>query len=177
MARRFRFNLEPVLRYRVIMADERRREFLEAKKRVDEEILRREEMARERGQVQDEIVRGFEERAPMASIMASYRVVGSLESAMQESLRRQRQLEAEVERRRQAMIHANQEKQVMESLKERRREEYVREQDRVEQAFLDELSIQSQGRRRREAAADAESAALRAAETAARPAEESGAED
>lgn len=156
MARRFRFNLEAVLRYRVIMSDERRREFLEAKKLVDEEIQRREEMNRERGQMQDEIVRAFEERAPMQSVMASYRMVGKLEGAMVDSLRRQQQLEVEVERRRQAMIAANQEKQVMESLKERRREEYVKEQDRLEQAFLDELSIQSQARRKREADAEAE---------------------
>jgi flagellar FliJ protein len=176
MARRFQFNLEAVLRYRNIMADERRREFLEAKKLVDEEKVRREEMARERGQVQDEIVRGFEDRAPMSAITAAYHMVGRLESAMQESLRRQKQLEAEVERRRQAMIHANQEKQVMESLKERRREEFVREEDRVEQAFLDELSIQSRGRRRREAAAEAELEALRKAD-AARWAGEAGAEE
>ncbi len=158
MARRFRFNLEAVLRYRNIMADERRREFLESKKLVDEERLRREEMGRERSAAQDEIVRAFEERAPMSSIMASYRMVGSLESAMQDSLRRERQLAIEVERRRKAMVSANQEKQVMESLKERRREEFVREQDRLEQAFLDELSIQSLGRRRREAVAEAERA-------------------
>lgn len=154
MARRFRFNLEAVLRYRVIMADERRREFLEAKKLVDEEIQRREEMKRERGQMQDEIVRAFEERAPMQTVMASYHMVGKLENAMADSLRRQQQLEVEVERRRQAMITANQEKQVMESLKERRREEYVKEQDRLEQAFLDELSIQSRARRRREETAE-----------------------
>jgi flagellar FliJ protein len=144
------------------MADERRREFLEAKKLVDEERLRREEMGRERSAAQDEIVRAFEERAPMSSVMAAYRMVGALESAMQESVRREKQLEVEVERRRRAMIAASQEKQVMESLRERRREEFVREQDRLEQAFLDELSIQSQGRRRREAAADAEAVAERA---------------
>lgn len=176
MARRFRFNLEAVLRYRVIMADERRREFLEAKKLVDEEKVRREEMAAERGRMQDEIVRAFEERAPMQSVMASYHMVGRLESAMAESVRRQQQLEAEVERRRQAMILANQEKQVMESLKERRREEFIREQDKEEQAFLDELSIQSQGRRVREAKAEAELEEEKKAR-AARLASESEAEE
>lgn len=162
MARRFQFNLDAVLRYRDIMADERRREFLEAKKLVDEERLRREEMGRERSAMQDEIVKAFEERAPMSSVMASYRMVGKLEAAMQDSLRREKQLEAEVERRRKIMIAANQDKQVMESLKERRREEFVREQDKMEQAFLDELSIQAQGRRRRDAKAEAEASAERA---------------
>lgn len=162
MARRFQFNLDAVLRYRDIMADERRREFLEAKKLVDEERLRREEMGRERSAMQDEIVKAFEERAPMSAVMASYRMVGKLEAAMQDSIRREKQLEAEVERRRKIMITANQDKQVMESLKERRREEFVREQDKMEQAFLDELSIQAQGRRRRDAKAEAEASAERA---------------
>lgn len=39
----------------------------------------------------------------------------------------------------------------MENLKERRREEFIREQDKIEQALLDDLSIQAQGRRVREA--------------------------
>lgn len=158
MARRFRFNLEPVLRYREILEDERRREFLEAKRLVDEERVRREEMDRERGGLQDEIVKAFEERAPMQSVMASYRMIGSLETAMADSLRRQQQLEVEMERRRRAMVTASQDKQVMETLKENRREEFVREQDRVEQALLDELSIQARGRRLREAANAADAA-------------------
>ena len=164
MARRFRFNLDPVLRYREIMADERRREFLEAKKLVDEERQRRADMDRERNGLQDEIVAAFEEHAPMQTVMVTYQMIGRLEGAMRESMMREKQLEQEVERRRQAMITATQDKRVMEVLKERRHEEFVKEQDRLEQAFLDELSIQSQGRRVREAKAQADMAERAAAE-------------
>ncbi len=158
MAKRFRFNLQAVLRYREIQEDERRREFLEAQRLVDEEKVKRAEMDRERIGLQDEIVRAFEEHAPIQSVMASYHMIGRLEGAIAESLKRQQKLEQEVEVRRQAMIAARQQTRMMETLKEARREEYIRELDRVEQAFMDELSIQSQGRRLREARAVAEEA-------------------
>ena len=150
MARRFRFNLQPVLRYREIIEDQRKREFAEMNRRINEERLRREEMQRERTAMQEEIVRGFENREPFQTVVASYNMVGRLENEVAESFRREQQLQAELEKRRQAMIAAGVDKKIMESLKERRREEFVREEDRLEQNLLDELSVQQQGRRRRE---------------------------
>lgn len=163
MAKRFRFNLEAVLRYREIKEDERRREFLEVQRLMDEEKVRQQEMNSQRNQLQDEIVTAFEKQAPIQAVMTSYTMIGRLEGAMAESVKRQQQLEAELEKRRQAMIAARQETRMMETLKERRQEEYIKELDRVEQAFMDELSIQSQGRRLREARAQAEAEELRQA--------------
>ncbi len=151
MARRFRFNLDAVLRYREIMEDERRREYLEAKKLVDEERVKQEELQQERSAVLDEIVQALEREVSVQSVMASYSTIGRLDAAVAESRQREKQLEDEVEKRRLAMIGAHQETSIMENLKERRREEFLREQDKIEQALLDDLSIQAQGRRVREA--------------------------
>ncbi len=150
MARRFRFNLEAVLRYREIMEDQKRRDFAEANRLVDEERLRREDILRERSGMQDEIVKSFQEQAPFQSVVASYHMVGRLEQAAAESLRRQQALEAERERRRALLVEARQETRMMETLKERRKEEFVREQEKIEQTLLDELSIQAKARRERE---------------------------
>ena len=150
MARRFRFNLEAVLRYREIMEDQKRRDFAEANRLVEEERLRREDIQRERGDLQDEIVRSLESQAPFQSVVSTYHMVGRLEMAAAESVRKQQKLELEREKRRQALVAARQETRMMETLRERRREEFVREQDKVEQALLDELSIQAQARRIRE---------------------------
>lgn len=150
MARRFRFNLEAILRHRERTEDARRREFAEANRMVEEERLRREDILRERSEMQDEIVRSFEEHAPFQSVVTSYHMVGRLEQAASESIRRQQALETELERRRAALVVARQETKMLETLKERRREEFVREQERVEQALLDELSIQARERRLRE---------------------------
>ncbi|MCD7898063.1 MAG: flagellar export protein FliJ [Planctomycetaceae bacterium] len=151
MARRFRFNLDAVLRYREIMEDERRREYLEAKKLVDEERVKQEELQQERSAVLDEIVQALEREVSVQAVMASYSTIGRLDAAVEESRCREKQLEEEVEKRRLAMIGAHQETSIMENLKERRREEFIREQDKIEQALLDDLSIQAQGRRVREA--------------------------
>lgn len=153
MAKRFRFNLEAVLRYRAIQEDEAKREYLELKRLVEQERLRREELAVQRGEMQDEIVQAFAERAPMQAVTTAYSMIGRIESAMAESHRKQAQLEAQAEQKRQIMIVASQKKKVMETLKENRRIEYIQELDRVEQAFLDEMSIQAQGRRLRDAKA------------------------
>lgn len=150
MAKRFRFNLETVLSYRQMMEDRKRREFADANRLVEEEKVRREEFMRERSDMQDEIVRSFAEHAPFQSIVTSYHMVGRLEIAANESMNRQRQLEVEREKKRRLLVTARQETKMMETLKERRREEFVREQDKAEQTLLDELSIQSRRRRERE---------------------------
>ncbi|MCC8180255.1 MAG: flagellar export protein FliJ [Planctomycetes bacterium] len=150
MARRFRFNLEAVLRYRQIMEDQKRRDFAEANRLLEEEKVRRQEILQERSEMQDEIVKSFEERAPFQSVVQTYHMVGRLEMAAQESLGRQHRFEPEKERRRLLLVSARQETRMMETLKDRRREEFNREQDRLEQSLLDELSIQAAGRRIRE---------------------------
>ena len=159
MARRFRFNLEAVLRYREIIEDKRKREFMDATRQANEERLRREDMGRERTAMQEDIVRGFEEHEPFQTVVASYNTIGRLESAMAESLRREEKLRLELENRRKAMVAARMDTRMMESLKERRREEFLQEEDRLEQNLLDELSLQQQGRRKRE---EAHAAALEA---------------
>lgn len=156
MAKRFRFNLEAVLRYRQIQEDEAKREYLDLKRMMEQERVRREEMSAQRGDIQDEIVQAFSERAPMQAITAAYHMIGKIESAMAESMRREKDLELKAEAKRQAMIKSSQRKKAMEILKDRRREEFVREQDLIEQNFLDDMSIQAQSRRRREAAANLE---------------------
>ena len=122
MARRFRFNLEGVLRYRGLLEDQRRREFAEASRRVEEERLRREELLGERAGIQDE-------------------------RSAEESDRRRREYEVEAEKRRQNLVAASRDRRVMESLKDRRREDFLREEGRREQSALDELSIQARARR------------------------------
>ena len=147
MAKRFRFNLEPVLRYRVIMEDQKRREFAEANRAAEEERMRREELSSERSEYQDDIVRLYAEKAPFQSVVASYNMIGKLEGEMTASSQRQVQLDHAREIHRQNLVTARQNTQIMETLKDRRKEEFTREQDRVEQSLLDELSIQAQARR------------------------------
>jgi flagellar FliJ protein len=168
MARRFRFNLQSVLRFREITEDRKKREYMEANREITEERLKREEMQRERTAMQEEIVRGFEKQEPFQSVVANYNTIGRIENAVSESHERERKMQVELEKKRLAMVAASKDKRIMENLRDRRKEEFIREEDRIEQTILDELSIQQQGRRKRE---EAHAAAL-AAEKRAREEEE-----
>jgi flagellar export protein FliJ len=150
MAKRFRFNLEPVLRYRQIMEDQKRRDFAEANRLVEEERMRRQDIIQERSGIQDDIVQSFAEKAPFQSVVSAYHMVARLEHAINDSHQREAKLEREREERRRLLVEARQETRMMEILKDNRREEFVREQDKIEQTLLDELSIQARGRRERE---------------------------
>ena len=178
MARRFRFNLQAVLRYREIIEDQRKRDYMELNRQINEEKLRREDMQRERNAMQDEIVRGFENHEPFHAVVANYHTIGRIETAVSESLRREQQLQAELEKKRKAMVEARMDTRIMESLRDRRKEEFIREEDRLEQNILDELSIQQQGRRKREEAfaadLEAEKRARRALEAEAEAEERGG---
>ena len=156
MARRFRFNLEAVLRYREITEDQKRRDFAQATRMAEEERARREDIQRERGEIQDEIVKSFQEQAPFQSIVSFYHLVGRLDQATLESLKRSAVLEIDREKKRQVLVAARQDTRMMETLKERRREEFIREQDRLEQGTLDELAVQAKTRRDREDKRDGE---------------------
>lgn len=147
MAKRFRFNLEAVLRYRALMEDARKREFGEANRAAEEERMRREELSTDRSGLQDEIVRLYAEQAPFQSVVDSYNLIGKIDYEVAVSLKKQQQLDLQVEQRSQQLVKARQDTQVMETLKDRRKEEFNREQDRIEQSLLDELSIQSRARR------------------------------
>lgn len=155
MARRFRFNLDPVLRYRQIMEDQKRREFAEANRMLEEERMRRQEIIQERSSIQDDIVQSFEESAPFQSVVSAYHMVARLEHAINDSHQREAVLERQREERRLLLVEARQETRMMEILKENRREEFVREQEKIDQTLLDELSIQARGRREREKKAQA----------------------
>jgi flagellar FliJ protein len=132
------------------MEDRRRRDFAEANRVAEGERVHREDLRHEREEIQDEIVRLYDEQAPFQAIRDSYHLTNQLEGEVIASLNRQRRLDQEVDERRKNLIQARQETRMLETLKERRREEFVKEQDRLDQTLLDELSIQARGRMLRE---------------------------
>ncbi len=120
---------------------------------LEEERVRRQEIIQERSEMQDEIIRSFEGQAPFQSVVSSYHMVAYLEGAINESHRRELTLEQQRELRRLALVEARQETRTMEILKENRKEEFVKEQEKIDQTLLDELSIQARARRIRESQA------------------------
>ena len=118
-----RFRLATLLRLRESTRDERRGQLAEAQ-RADEELVDQlTRLGMEQQQVQDECRKAAGPGdVDVDRLVEAHRYVVSLRTR-EEELRRQRQtLAAEIERRRQALVKADQDVQVLEKLRDRRLE-------------------------------------------------------
>ena len=139
MPRRFEFNLEPVLRYRRMTEDQRKRAFGEASRRVDEQARKLDGLEREEGDARAEF-------AGLRSGLLSPTQLRLQESYLVAMERRIRREAAELvkrlqvrEERRVEFVEARKQVRVLERLRERRMIEYRREVEREEQKILDEV--------------------------------------
>ena len=154
MARRYRFPLASLLRLRERAEEERKKEFAAALQAVRQEEERRERLAADRAALQGDIVQLYKDKAPFIYITATYRDIGQLAGEILRSEITQRQLEEAAEQTRQRLIEAQRDRKAMETLRDRRKEEFDRETERLEQAALDEMSIRARARRLAETTAD-----------------------
>ena len=146
MARRYRFPMAALLRLRERTEEERKKEFAVAVQAVQEEQDRRERLTADRSALQGDIIQLYKEKAPFVYITTTYRDIGQLAGEILRSEITQRQLEQAVEETRQRLIEAQRERKALEILRDRRKEEYDREMERVEQAALDDMAIRARAR-------------------------------
>ena len=138
------FRLATLLRLRETTRDECRSSLAEAH-RADERLL--DQLARlgmEQRQSQDECRKASRPGAiEVDRLVEAHRYVSSLR-AREEELRRQRQtLAAEIDRRRQSVVKADQDVQILEKLQERRLLRQRMEEARQEAKQLDEAALQA----------------------------------
>ena len=152
MARRYRFPLASLLRLRERTEEERKKEFALSLQAVRREEERRERLIADRGALQDDVVLLYRNKSPFYYITAAYRDIGQLAGEILRSEITQRQLEQASEEARQRLVEAQRDRKAMETLRDRRKEEYDRETERLEQAVLDEMSIRARAHRLTEAA-------------------------
>jgi flagellar export protein FliJ len=140
---RFKFRLATLLRLRELARDERRaqlaqayraQEILEERKRLLEqhlaELRRRTRLAAGPGEI--DIDRLIEARRFEVVLLAERQQVDQKQEAVGQ----------EVERRRQALVEANREVQVLENLRARQQERYRAEEHRRDVKSLDEIALQ-----------------------------------
>ncbi len=147
MAKKFAFTLEPVLRYREMIENEKKRDFAVANRAVDEERLRLRDLNGWRGETQEEVVSMYAEESPFIHVIEAYRYINTLDLQISHGLRRLDKLQATAEEKRQALMESQQQRRALEILRERRCAEYNYQAARAEQAGMDELAIQAKRRR------------------------------
>ncbi len=145
MAKKFNFRLESVLKYRKIIEDEKKREFAEANKAVEEQRLKTIELEEERMELIDSIreMRSGkkDEKLHMESMVDAMLVVGGIEMGIASANNEIKRLEKEVEGKRVAFVEAQRDKKAIEIIKDKRKQTYLHELDHERQLQLDELSL------------------------------------
>jgi len=138
---KFKFRLQTLLRLRDTARDERRGELAEAY-RADE-ILRR-----QRRQIEEALDELSEQSRAAAQpgavnvdrLLDARRYELVLKSQQQLTDQQQQALDAEIERRRQALVEANRQVRVLEILRERQQQRHRREESRQEIKELDDVA-------------------------------------
>jgi len=139
--KRFNFRLKKVLKHREIVENLRKEKLGKAKSELKKEsdLLRKMEDTRRRTREEWKERRSNLISLPEALIYETYLERMDEEVGLQTT--KAAQLSQKVEKTRQDLLEASQEKKIVEKLKERREEEYSNEMKRFEQGISDEASV------------------------------------
>ena len=151
MAKKFKFRLEAVLKYRQMVEDEQKRNFAAANAAVEEKRRQAEELDQERAAAVEGLrnVRDAGE-VNMRALNDSLRYLGNLEMGAMSVRQEEERLRQQMEGIRQQFVAARRDKRAVEVLKEKRRAAYDFALGQVLQAQLDDISLRALLKRRRE---------------------------
>ncbi len=151
MAKKFKFRLEAVLKYRQMVEDEQKRNFAAANAAVEEKRRQAEELDQERAAAVEGLrnVRDAGE-VNMRALNDSLRYIGNLEMGAMSVRQEEERLRQQMEGIRQQFVAARRDKRAVEVLKEKRRAAYDAALGQEFQAQLDEISLRALLKRRRE---------------------------
>ena len=148
MAKKFKYKLQSVLRYREIIEEERKRDFAQANRLVEEQKARAEALDAERYDLQDDLrTLTASGEVRFEQMINTIRYLASLDAGIVTARREEERLRREMEGRRQAFVAARRDKRVLEILKDKRYESYQKEEEHQRQQVLDELSLRALRRR------------------------------
>ena len=147
----FVFRLQSVLQLRIAERNERRGELAKALRAAEILQERREQLGDEMKENQS-LARKLAEpgKANIDRILQTHRYEAILKGTLLQLVAQERQVAAEVERRRQILMEADRGVRVLEKLAERQREEHQRVEQRQQMKQLDEVAAVAFVRQRNE---------------------------
>lgn len=142
MAKKFKFRMEAVLRYRQMLEDERKNEFAKANIAVREKQRQIDELGDERKSAMDEVRKMSEVgKINMNALTDTLRYVGGLEMGIMNASQEAEQLKQAMEGVRLQFVAAKRDKRAVEVIKEKRKTHNDYENARDFQHELDEVSL------------------------------------
>ncbi len=148
MAKKFRFKLQPVLRYRERIEEETRGRFAKIQQLQQAKEREISELQRQNGEALGAMVDAQSGDVDMARVRILNRYITGLNIS---SLQRQGELRAiqgEVEKRRRELVRARQEVRVLDKLKDRRYQDHLYEENQEEMKIFNEIAIQADWRKK-----------------------------
>jgi len=137
--KRFTFKLDRVLNYRVALEEEKKRHLADAQRAVvtQEEHIRiiESEIGRQMSELRARSLASVD----VGDLVVRRRYVSYLRSALSSAYEALELLKGQLEARREELVAASKDRKVLERVRERRFGEYLYEQDREEQKFIDEI--------------------------------------
>jgi flagellar FliJ protein len=136
------FELEQVLKYRLEVERLRKQEFASAKQGFEHahEVLKQEEI------LTDELSREFSQRHSELESIEEMRMYADFFARKREEIKNRKEqveyLGQVMNDRREHLLDATKDKKVLESLKEKKAQEFRLAMDQKEQAFMDEIAVQ-----------------------------------
>ena len=145
--RAFRFRLERVLQVRRLQEDLQREALWEVQRDLDDAREYLAALQREFASYMKRLRSCRSGKVEAYKVLSYERYVDYLHVAIERQRKLVEGLEAQLEERRRALQEAVRRRKVLESLKERREEDYRRYKNRIIQNFLDEVGAKTTARR------------------------------
>lgn len=145
MAVKKKFEMQQVLNYRTELEKMRKQEFAAARQDLDAAADRLEQDKREAAKLAEEFS-GRQQQIDSIFEMSLYAdFFARKRDEIKEQQRRIASLDRVLEDRREELVQATKEKKVMEQLKEKQKEAFLKEQAHKEGLLLDEIATQKKG--------------------------------
>ncbi len=141
MSRKFKFNLEPLLRYRLHLEDERRRGLADAHQAVMEQNRHLMNLLSEENAGKNALRETQQDGIDVRNLRLHQQYLLGLEQRIREGYGGLQKRLGEEVRSRTALAEARKGVRVLERLRERRKERYDEERGRAEQKELDEVGL------------------------------------
>lgn len=144
---RFRFKLQRVLEIRKHKEELLKNEFASIRREYAHEESILFELISQREREMDGMRRHLlQHTIPLEEMLWHYTYLAKVNAKIHEQKERLQRLKEKMDKIKQRLIVASQEKRIMERLKERRFEDHRRKEERVEEAFLDEIALSMHAR-------------------------------
>ena len=137
--KKFKFSLDTVLSYKQQVLDALQGEYAEAAGRVRAQELVLEGLWQEYRDCNEEYRRRAAEGLPITEALMYQSALRASELNIQVETQRLKELEAEAERRREAMVEAKKETSSIEKLREKKLEAYHKAEAKSEELFIEEF--------------------------------------